>query len=306
MGQAHAHAFARVPDVEIVGISSRSGATASKLAGEVGVAASGADWRELAARTRAHAVVVAVSHEVNETITGDVIESGYHVLAEKPVAFSAAAIERLAARAKASGVIAMAAVNRRYYRPVLAALDEVRFAGRLLGITAFAHEAVRPHRARGNHAAFVYDRYTLAQTLHLIDLLRLAAGELVEVIGHGHSPGGDERNMSALLRFSTGAIVSYVAMSSSQSGWELRLHGENAEARLAPLERGTIRIGAGPERTLPDDPHAPLKPGIVDQAQGFADAILANRFAYPASSLDDHARSVALAEVIEDLLLRES
>ena len=148
MGAAHAHAFATVPEVEIVGITSRSGDTAGKLAATAGVATTGTDWREVAKRTHAHAAVVAVSHEVNEAITGDVIEAGLHVLAEKPVAFSSAAVEKLAARARARGVIAMAAVNRRYYRAVLAALDEIRFAGKLLGVTAFAPEPVRPHRAR--------------------------------------------------------------------------------------------------------------------------------------------------------------
>jgi predicted dehydrogenase len=302
MGAAHAHAFAMVPEIEIVGIASRSGDTAAKLAAAVGVGATGTDWRELARRTRATAAVVAVSHEVNEAITGDVIDARLHVLSEKPVAFSSAAVDKLAARARAAGVIAMAAVNRRYYRAVLAALDEIRFAGDLLGATVFAPEPVRPQRARGNHAAFVYDHYTIGQTLHLIDLLRLAAGELVEVIGHARAPGGDEPNLAALLRFSTGAVVTYVAMSSSTTGWELRLHGERAEARLAPLEQGTIRIGTGAERKLPGEPYEQHKPGLVEQARGFADAILGDRIAYPGSDLADHARSVALAELIESLL----
>ena len=74
MGAAHAHAFATVPEVEIVGITSWSGETAGKLAAAIGVATTGTDWRDVAKRTGAHAAVVAVSHEVNEAITGDVIE----------------------------------------------------------------------------------------------------------------------------------------------------------------------------------------------------------------------------------------
>jgi predicted dehydrogenase len=290
--------------VAVVAVASRSGKRAEELAARLHVPLAGDDWKSLAARTQPHACVVAVSHAVNEEITRAALASDLHVLAEKPVAFSSAAVRELAELARRRGLITMAAVNRRYYDNVLAALDEVRYCGRLLAVTAFAPDPVRARRAAGPHAAMVYDHWTLAQTLHLIDLLRLAGGELEQVLKAERIPAPDsEGNLLALLRFSSGTLVTYVAMSSSGGDWELRLHGESVEARLAPLEQGSIRVGSGPPRPLPD-PAADrrLKAGVLGQARAFAEAVRwGTAPGYPASDFADHARSVALAERLQQL-----
>lgn len=301
MGSAYARVLSETPNVELVAIASRGGDSAKKLAKRFHGGAFGTDWRALARDEGAEACIVAVSHNANESMTAEVISEGLHVLAEKPVAFSSSAVSRLAAMAKERKVIAMAGMNRRFYRNVLAAIDEIRFAGGLLGVTAIASDPVRQRRAKSTHESFVYDRWTIAQTLHLIDLLRLIAGEQEELLAAGTCPSEDgEGNLAALMRFSSGALVSYIGFSSSPSPWELRLHGASAEARLSPLEEGTITLGSRSKRlpsagTRRDGP----RPGLRDQTIAFLEAISGGTLAYPASSLEDHARSVGLAEMIE-------
>ncbi len=306
MGTAHVEAFARVPELDVVAVASRSGSSAEKLARAHGVRGFGKNWRELAERYRPHACVVAVSHGENERITREVISAGLHVLAEKPVAFSSAAVAELAELAEARGVVAVAAMNRRCYESVLAALETVRYSGRLLGVTAFAPDPVRARRATARHAAEVYDRWTIAQTLHLIDLLRLCAGDLEEVLaGKGRRGADGEKNAALMMRFSSGALVTYLAYSSSGGTWELRLHGESVEAQLVPLERGTIRIGPRHISPLPDADRSAgkLKAGIPGQAAAFAEAVRLERAGlFPLSCFADHGRSLALAEQIQEVL----
>ncbi|MBI2824151.1 MAG: Gfo/Idh/MocA family oxidoreductase [Planctomycetia bacterium] len=299
MGQAHAQAFGRQPGVRIVGVASRQGDSAARLAAEVGAEHS-ADWRALAERLRVDACVVAVVATINEQITREVLSAGYHVLSEKPVAFTEGAVRALADMAAARNLVAMAAVNRRFFAPVLSAIESVRYYGRLLGVTALAPSPVAARRAEGRHSAFVCDHWMLAQTIHVIDLLRLAAGEPEETLGLAAVDAEDgETNVAGLFRFSSGALVSFDSFSSSAEEWELRLHGERVEARLCPLERGWLRVGNGAARALPASfaGDKGLKLGLGGQAAAFVAAVreLAPP-AYPASDFYDHARTITLAE----------
>lgn len=298
MGRSHARALSTLPGVEIAGIASRTGERAARLAAELGVAVSGTEWEALVENTRPDACVVAVSHGLNETITRAAIERGLHVLSEKPVAFTGEAVQALARRADERGVIAMAAMNRRYYPNILAALETINYYGGVLGVTGMCPDAVQGHRADGTLDAFVYDHWTVANTLHVIDLLRFAGGEVERLTGEAtlHEPSG-ERSVVVTLRFAGGAVGTFSLYAASGGPWEFRIHGDGVEADLDPLEGGVLRFVGGTPRPLPHsrDPRG-IKAGVRPQALGFVEAIRdIGRVTYPGSDLHDHARSVELA-----------
>ena len=304
MGRAHAAAFASVDGVEIVGIASRGGESAARLAAEFSVRRQGKDWRKLADETTPDACVVAVSHLLNEAMTREVIDRGLHVLSEKPVAFHSEGIRDLAARAEEKGVVAMAAMNRRFFPSVLTAIDMVRFYGTVLGVTVVAPDPVRPFRATHKHDPKMYDSWFRANTLHIIDLLRLAGGEVQSISGDVHF---DERvgewSIAATIRFCSGTLGCFISHSGTGGPWELRIHGDGAEACLVPLEDGTIRIGGMSPRPLPSswDP-AGLKPGLRAQALAFIESIRSGGASVPpVSDLNDHSRTMELAERLEGL-----
>jgi hypothetical protein len=111
-----------------------------------------------------------------------------------------------------------------------------------------------------------------------------------------------ESNIVAMIEFSSGAIVTYIALSSSFGDWEIRLHGESVEARLSPLERGTIRLGQHKPRALPEScsPKRGSRADLLAQATAFVEAVRnPSMRGYPMSDFSDHAKSIALAEQIE-------
>lgn len=305
MGRSHARAFSTIPGVEVVGIASRTGERAGRLAADLGVRAWGTDWEALAEETLPDACVVAVSHALNEEITGRAIDRGLHVLAEKPVAFSSEAVSALAQRADERGVIAMAAMNRRYYAGILAALEIVGYHGGVLGVTGLYPDPVQPARADGTLEAFVYEKWTVANTLHMIDLMRFVGGEVERLSGEAavHGPTG-ECSAVVMFRFQGGAIGTFSEYPASAGRWEMKIHGDGVEATLDPLEDGVIRVGDGPLRPLPTsrDPKG-IKAGVRPQALAFVEAVRdVGRVTYPASDLHDHARSVELAERIAGII----
>ena len=305
MGRAHAAAFASVDGVEIVGIASRGGESAARLAAEFSVRRQGKDWRKLADETTPDACVVAVSHLLNEAMTREVIDRGLHVLSEKPVAFHSEGIRDLAARAEEKGVVAMAAMNRRFFPSVLTAIDMVRFYGTVLGVTVVAPDPVRPFRATHKHDPKVYDSWFRTNTLHAIDLLPLVGGEVQTISGHAHfDESVGEKSIVATMRFCSGTLGCFISHSGTGGpwAWELRIHGDGADASVVPLEEGTICIDGMAPRPLPSslDPDG-LKPGLRGQALAFTEWIRSGVSVWPVSDLIDHSRTMELVERLEGL-----
>jgi predicted dehydrogenase len=301
MGRAHTAAFKTISEVDIVGIVSGGGERARELATAYGISRWGTSWQDLADETDPHACVIAVPSPVNETITCDVIEYGLHFLAEKPVALNSKTIRALAHKAKERGLIGMAAVNRRFYPTVTAALDLVRFYGPVVGVTVMAPDPVRPYHARQHHAPLIYQNWTRTNTIHAIDLLRLIGGEVEALSGaiHMHEAIG-ERSIASAMQFCSGSLGSFLSYSSHAGKWELRIHGDGVEAHLMPLEQGAMKIGQAAPFSLPkSDATDGLKPGLKQQAMAVVESLrYFGEVRPPASDLFDHARTMDLVEQI--------
>ncbi len=303
MGAAHAAAFKAVTGAEVVGVVSQGGASAERLAAQYRLPHWGTDWRQVAEISQAEAAVVAVAHAENESVTRAVIEQGLHTLAEKPVSLQPARVRALAEAAREQGVIAMVGMNRRFYPSVTAALQLVRFYGLISGITVNAPDPVGPYRATHKYPASVYDHWTEMNTLHAIDLLRLAGGEVAAVSGwKQHSPSNDEHSIVASIQFAGGILGSFNSYGSHSGQWELRLHGEGVEAILSPLEQGTLRLGNAAPFALPSSADRKFKPGLRQQAQAFVDAVRDLGYvAAPGSDFFDHAETLALVDRLMNL-----
>jgi predicted dehydrogenase len=220
-------------------------------------------------------------------------------LAEKPVAWHSKTIRALASKTKEKRLIGMAAMNRRFYPTVTAALDLVRFYGPVVGVTVMAPDPVRPYHARQHHAPLIYQNWTRTNTIHLIDLLRLIGGEVEAMSGamHWHEAMG-ERSMVASMQFDSGTLGSFLSYSCHAGRWELRIHGDGVEAHLTPLEQGTMKIGQEAPFALPKSDAADgLKPGLKQQAMAFVESLqYFGAVLPPASDLLDHACTMELTE----------
>lgn len=298
MGAAHASALQHVPNACLAGIVSQSGVSAQKLALAHGLECWGTDWREVAENSSAQACIVAVSHLQNPSISSAVLEFGLHLLSEKPVAFDSASVHRLGDLARQKGLVNLAAVNRRFFPGVLRAINLADLHGPLLGITAFGADPVSGYRSTGKHDPFVYDNWTLFQTIHLIDVLRLIGGDVASVAGARYS--GHESNLAAQITFENGLVCNYSAFSSARRRWEIYLHCDGFEIELNPLEKARVSSSSGYSQALyptRKDKEKRARPDLVEQATLFVNSILdATEPGYPGSTFHDHAKTIHLIE----------
>jgi predicted dehydrogenase len=149
------------------------------------------DWQTLLQRSDVDIVIVATTNNWLAPITLAAIETGKHVLVEKPAARTPHELEPILAAAQRAGVKVRVGFNHRYH-PALQQAKKLIQAGEI-GPLMFV-------RGRYGHGGRVgYDREWRAdpdvagggelidQGVHLIDLSRWLLGDFTEVEGQAHT-----------------------------------------------------------------------------------------------------------------------
>jgi len=137
MGGTHARAFAKLPDVQVVGVSSRSAEKAAALAKEVG-ARPYADALALATDPQVDVVSVTLPTHLHQEHTVAALKAGKPVLLEKPMGLSVGECDAMIAAASQSGQILMLAHVLRFWPEYMAVVDFVKSGqlGKPLSATA--------------------------------------------------------------------------------------------------------------------------------------------------------------------------
>ncbi len=125
MGGTHARAFAKLPDVQVVGVSSRSAEKAAALADEVG-ARPFTDAMALATDPQVNAVSVTLPTHLHQEYTLAALNAGKPVLLEKPMGLAVEECDAMILAAKQSGQILMLAHVLRFWPEYVALVDFVK------------------------------------------------------------------------------------------------------------------------------------------------------------------------------------
>lgn len=173
------------------------------------------DWREAIDRDDVDAVVVATMNAVLEPITCAALRSGKHVLCEKPLGRTVEEAERMVATAMESGRILKTGFNHRFH-PALMKAKEIALQGGIGDI--FTIRARYGHGSRpGMEQEWRSSKELcgggelLDQGVHIIDLTRWFAGEIIEVYAAIETKFWNievEDNAFAIVKMQTGATGS--------------------------------------------------------------------------------------------------
>ena len=122
MGGTHARAFAKLSDVQVLGVSSRSADKAAALAEEVG-AEPFTDAMALATDPQVDIVSVTLPTHVHKEYTVAALNAGKSVLLEKPMGLSVEECDAMIAAADQSDQILMLAHVLRFWPEYVALVD---------------------------------------------------------------------------------------------------------------------------------------------------------------------------------------
>lgn len=179
-----------------------------------GVADCLVDWRAAVERSDVDAVVVATPNAFLVEIAVSALQSGKHVLVEKPPGCNAAEAAQLVSAARAAGRTCKVGFNHRYH-PAIRGARELFVRGelgRLLNLRARYGHGGRPGLEREWRADPVLagGGELLDQGIHVLDLFRWFAGEPVTGVAMVQTAAWPiaplEDNAFVLLRFADGVV----------------------------------------------------------------------------------------------------
>jgi predicted dehydrogenase len=124
MGSTHTRAFAKLPDVQVVGIASRTLAKAEALAAEVNARAS-TDYLALATDANVDVVSNTLPTPFHEEYTIAALQAGKPVLLEKPMALTLEACDAMIEASRRTGMPLMLAHVIRFWPEYVALRDFV-------------------------------------------------------------------------------------------------------------------------------------------------------------------------------------
>src|SRR5258708_29688029 len=124
MGGTHARAFAKIPGVSVVAVSSRNMEKAEKLAGEVGAKAT-TDDMAIVNDPSIDAISNTLPTHLHPKFTIAALKAGKHVLLEKPFGLTAKDCDEMMAAQRASSKHLMIAHVLRFWPEFVALMDFV-------------------------------------------------------------------------------------------------------------------------------------------------------------------------------------
>ncbi|MET8041379.1 Gfo/Idh/MocA family oxidoreductase [Micromonospora sp. NPDC005215] len=277
VAQRHARVLAGFDDVELVAVTDVTPEAASALVGEHGGRAC-ADVGELLA-TGPDAVYICVPPFAHGPAEEAVIDAGVPMFVEKPVSADLSTAERIADLVARTGLRTAVGHHWRY----LTVLDEARelLADRPVRMVSGAWLDKVPPVAWWSRR----DRSggpVVEQAAHVLDLIRVLAGEVTEVTAYGNGTpppvdGADIDSVTtAALRFADGAVGTLSA--ACVLGWKHRAGLEILAdgLALALSEDGLSIRDADGERHVPADPDAArvaVDRAFVDAVRGIGDDV---------------------------------
>lgn len=269
MIREHARAFRDVKGVALVGITNRTRGKAEQLADEFAIPAVFDTIDEMAAISRADLVVIAVYEPAIRSTALAVLKYPWAVLMEKPIGLNLEEAREVAAAATSLRRHVWVGLNRRSLGATRAVLDDLATDSNPRFIHVQDQQSLAAARAIG-HRAEVVDNWMFANSIHLVDYLRVfgrGAVTRVDVLKafNPANPG----IVLAKVDFDSGDIGLYEALWHAPGPWACTVTTSRRRWELRPLEKAVFQ-NAG-ERALTAVEMAPIdldfKPGFRLQAE---------------------------------------
>jgi predicted dehydrogenase len=282
LGRWHAHKYAAMQDVELHGVADLDGLRARAIAAEHAVRST-TDFRELLPHVDLVSVVVPT--EAHFDVARSCLESGVHVLIEKPISRSLAEADALIALARERR-LELAVGHLERFNPAFVALS-----GMLERPFFVEAERLSAFKGRGTDVDVVLDLM-----IHDIDLvLAMMPAKLASVSACGFQVLTDHIDIAnARLEFADGAVADLSASRVSRAPVrKLRVFGAHFYAS-ADLQTPELRVERKP---------GPDNGGSAVQTFDALDALRAEIEAFVAAVRGQPARAVSAPEARDALAI---
>ena len=298
MAREHARAFAAIPGVELVGITSRTRSKAEALAKELSIGGVYDTVDALRAGTSADIVVVTVFELAMKEVALACFAHPWTVMLEKPAGYDLEQAEAIHAAARKSGRRVFVALNRRFLSSTRTALDDLATNPGPRMIHVQDQQSLESAAAIG-HPAVVVKNWMYANSIHVVDYLRaFGRGRVVRVNPVQPWRGAETRWMLATVEFDSGDLGVYEGIWQGPGPWAVTVNTALKRWEMRPLEEATYQL-ANTRKREPVEVSAwdkDFKPGFRRQADELVKA--ARGEPNLAVTLDESLESMRLVSAV--------
>lgn len=275
MARLHAAAFQAIPGVEISAVQSRTPEKAEAFAEDFGIPHKYPGFTELVLSGSCDGLLICVSPEALCAVGLEAMKSGLPLLMEKPPGLHLGEAERLAASLEQRVGGVWVALNRRYFSSTLRLRAAVESVSGPRYVHVVDQQNLADSASRG-HSAETLAHWMFANSLHLVDLLRLfCRGEVTAVRPVVPWRDGSFAQLAVFaVEFSSGDRGLFEANWSGPGPWSLAVTCPSQRWELRPLEQALCwgELRKAPVEYPPSEDDLKFKPGLLEQARAFVDA----------------------------------
>lgn len=269
MASEHAKAFSSLPDVTLVGITSRTISRAEELASKYPGMQVFNTIEEMYLETKADLVVVTVREMSMADVAIECFKFSWAILLEKPAGYCLKNARKILDASKVRNSKVWVALNRRSYSSTLKALNELKDVDGPRFIQILDQQNQVAAREIYKEPPEVVENYMFANSIHLIDYLRVfGRGKITNVIPvckwTPQAPG----MVVTKVEFDSGDIGVYEGVWNGPGPWGVTVITPSKRLEMRPLEAVSLQL-FGERKVmqldLNSDDHS-YKPGLRQQA----------------------------------------
>ena len=257
---------------------------------------------QLLENDRPDAVFVLVSVLQVADVAGDFIRAGIPTFLEKPPGLYTAQTRRLAELVSTHGTLAMVGLNRRFYSTLLQGREMLRLCGPIRSVTIEAHEDLQRIRENPKFNDEVTQRWSAANGIHALDLLRFFGGDIARIEAVHHVVEGPMPDCStATIEFVDGAHGRALMDWFAPGGHRFEVRATGATLTAGPAYSTVILLRRGQDSVVIERQEIDrrYKAGFYRQDETFVECVRSGTpLPFPACSLEDAAKTMEMIDVI--------
>jgi predicted dehydrogenase len=195
----------------------------------------------------------------------------------------------------------MVGVNRRFYSTLLKGRELLLASGGVRSVTVEAHEDVQRIREDPKFPTEVLRRWSAANGIHALDLLRFFGGDVSDIKPNHHTVEGPMPDCcTAVLTFAGGAVGRALMDWFAPGGHRVEVRGEGVTFTSSLGAQATFRRRGGQPETIEwDEMDRRYKPGFYQQDRTFLQWVQnGGSLPFPSCSLDDAVKTMEMIDAI--------
>ena len=302
IAQQHLPVLVDLPQTEVTTLVDADAQTLQETADRFAIPQRLSSHTDLLGKDPPDAVFVLVSVLHVPEVAAACIRAGIPTFLEKPPGLYTAQTRQLAELARQHKTLAMVGVNRRFYSTLLRGRELLLEAGPVRSILVEAHEDLQRIRENPKFPDEVTRRWSAANGVHALDLLRFFGGDVGHIAATHHLVEGPMPDCcTATIEFSGGAIGRALMDWFAPGGhrFEVRgtgttLTGDAGYSSLTLQQRGKEKV-----IIETDEIDRRYKAGFYRQDETFLECVRhGNPLPFPACDLDDAVKTMEMIDTI--------